>query len=255
MFEHFSKPSNVYARILTNDVLKEFDEHNIEYTKIKEFNNIIEIKLKGESIINLESFKKGHIYIQDINSLRAVEVLNPFEEDKILDCCAAPGGKTFYILSKTNTPKNITAIDNSSKRLLKFKENMNRLNIEGINIIEDDSTKLEFLKEKFDKILIDAPCSNLGVIGRKIDVKYRITKKDILYFSNLQLKILNSAYTVMKKGSILVYSTCTLAKEENELNISKFLSSKHDLKLIDSYLNLPGINIGDGGYIAKIKKE
>ena len=250
LLEYFKLPAPLYIRV--NDkpaVIEELKKLDIPYFVLED--NILRIK-NTEDVFNLESFQKGLFYVQDIHALEAVKVLNPKPGEIILDACAAPGGKTSYIAELTGEPKNITALDISPDRILTLKENFKRLNISGINVVCEDIRKINWQDKKFDKILLDAPCSNLGVIGRKLDVKYRITQEEIFKFSNLQTELLESLYGLMKQGSVLVYSTCTLAFEENQDVVRKFLKRHKDLKIVYENLNLPSTETGDGGYVAGI---
>ncbi len=257
ILEYFKKPSPLYLRFKDkesmNNSIKEFKNLNIDFEHTSGFDNVLRVDF-SDDIRNLESYKKGYFYIQDINSMKAVEMLDPQKEDKILDCCSAPGGKAIFMAQITGRPEHITAVDNNPKRIKKLRENLDRLNLKDINVICDDVSKISNIKEKYDKILIDAPCSNLGVIGRRIDVKWRMQYVDIKRLANIQQNMLKSVHKLMKKGTILIYSTCTITTEENTENVRNFLAMHNDLKLLDEYLNIPCFKTGDGGYAARIIK-
>ena len=173
--------------------------------------------------------------MQDESAGLTALVLNPKEGENILDCCSAPGGKTTYIAEIMNNNGNIIAWDLHKKRIEKVKENSKRL---GINIIKTEVNDATVLKEeyieKFDKILIDAPCLGLGVIKRKPDIKWQRKFEDIIEISKIQEKILNICSKYLKKGGILVYSTCSIIQAENDIIIQNFIN--------DSIFDLEEIN-------------
>ena len=188
-----------------------------------------------KNITKLEEYKQGLFTMQDESAGLTALVLNPKEGENILDCCSAPGGKTTYIAEIMNNNGNIIAWDLHKKRLEKVKENSKRL---GINIIKTEVNDATILKEeyieKFDKILIDAPCLGLGVIKRKPDIKWQRKFEDIIGISKIQEKILNICSKYLKKGGILVYSTCSIIQAENDIIIQNFIN--------DSIFDLEEIN-------------
>lgn len=188
-----------------------------------------------KNITKLEEYKQGLFTMQDESAGLTALVLNPKEGENILDCCSAPGGKTTYIAEIMNNNGNIIAWDLHKKRLEKVKENSKRL---GINIIKTEVNDATILKEeyieKFDKILIDAPCLGLGVIKRKPDIKWQRKFEDIIEISKIQEKILNICSKYLKKGGILVYSTCSIIQAENDIIIQNFIN--------DSIFDLEEIN-------------
>lgn len=189
-----------------------------------------------KNITKLEEYKQGLFTMQDESAGLTALVLNPKEGENILDCCSAPGGKTTYIAEIMNNNGNIIAWDLHKKRLEKVKENSKRL---GINIIKTEVNDATVLKEeyieKFDKILIDAPCLGLGVIKRKPDIKWQRKFEDIIEISKIQEKILNICSKYLKKGGILVYSTCSIIQAENDIIIQNFINeSIFDLEEINN---------------------
>ena len=181
-----------------------------------------------KNITNLDEYKKGLFTMQDESAGLTALVLNPKEGESILDCCSAPGGKTTYIAELMNNNGNVMAWDLYKHRLDKVQENSKRLGIDIIKTEENDATVLkEEYIEKFDKILIDAPCLGLGVIKRKPDIKWQRKFEDVEEISKIQEKILNTCSKYLKKGGILVYSTCSIIQSENEKIVEKFLKSKN----------------------------
>ncbi len=181
-----------------------------------------------KNITNLDEYKKGLFTMQDESAGLTALVLNPKEGESILDCCSAPGGKTTYIAELMNNNGNVMAWDLYKHRLDKVQENSKRLGIDIIKTEENDATVLkEEYIEKFDKILIDAPCLGLGVIKRKPDIKWQRKFEDVEEISKIQEKILNTCSKYLKKGGILVYSTCSIIQSENEKIVEKILKSEN----------------------------
>lgn len=181
-----------------------------------------------------KAFKEGLITIQDESSMMPANVLDPKPGWRILDMCAAPGGKTTHLAEKMNNEGAILATDLHPHKLDLIEENVARL---GLSIVEtapiDGRKAPQFFKaESFDAVLVDAPCSGLGVMRRKPDIKYTKREEDFHSLHDIQLELLHSAATVLKKGGRLVYSTCTVNKEENEKTVEVFLASHPDFELI-----------------------
>lgn len=204
---------------------------NLKSKEIEVEDGILEdfLYLKNvKNITNLDEYKKGLFTMQDESAGLTTLVLNPKEGESILDCCSAPGGKTTYIAELMNNKGNVIAWDLYKHRLDKVQENSKRLGIDIIKTEENDATVLkEEYIEKFDKILIDAPCLGLGVIKRKPDIKWQRKFEDIEEISKIQEKILNTCSEYLKKGGILVYSTCSIVKSENDKIVEKFLKSEN----------------------------
>ena len=181
-----------------------------------------------KNITNTKEYKEGYITIQDEAAGLSSFVLNPKEGEEVLDACSAPGGKTTYLAEIMNNKGKIIAWDIYEKRLKQVDENAKRL---GINIIETEIHDATIFKEeyvnKFDKILLDVPCLGLGVIRRKPDIKWNRQESDIEEISNIQYKILKICSKYLKEDGILVYSTCSMLKEENEFIIDKFLKEEN----------------------------
>lgn len=188
-----------------------------------------------EKVKNLESlkeFKEGLFTVQDEAAGLTALILNPKKDDKILDACSSPGGKTTYIAQIVDNAGEIDAWDLHESRIKLVEENAKRL---GINIIKtkvNDATKYneEYL-ENFDKILLDVPCLGLGVLKRKPDIKWQRTKDDIKNISKTQYDILNTCSKYLKQGGELVYSTCSILDSENKEIILKFLEVNDNFEI------------------------
>lgn len=204
-------------------------------------------------------FKDGLFTIQQESSMKAVEVLNPEKGSKVLDLCAAPGTKTTYMGEWTENKAVIVANDISKAKNSLIYENIDRLGLKNISLTNfDASTFVEDFENKFDYVLVDAPCSGLGVVGRKPEVRYNRDKETILRLARLQKDILNQAIKYLKPGGFLVYSTCTIGPLENRDNF-KFLSKRVDLEHIkienQDFIEYKSFeDMTDGFFISKFRK-
>lgn len=256
----------------TKDELKEkLKDRNINCQDGKLNDFIIIDGLKD--IENLDLFKEGYFTVQDESAGMASIVLNPLKKEFILDACSAPGGKTTHLAEIMNNKGKIIAWDIYDHRLNLIKQNYKRL---GINIIETDLNDATIYKEeyfeKFDKILLDVLCLGIGVIRRKPDIKWQRQKENINEITKIQMQILETCSKYLKKGGELVYSTCSIFKEENQNIIDSFLNknseyeiSKYDniannveisRYLVDNkYIKIYPNNTNDGFFICKIYKK
>ena len=191
--------------------------------------------------------KAGLCQVQDESSMTVAPLLNPKAGDFVIDCCAAPGGKTTHIAELMKNRGKIIAADIYDIKLDHIRQNAKRL---GINIIEPILLDARNIGEKYferaDKVLVDAPCSGLGVIRRKADIRWKKNPAELEELPKLQLEILNSAAKTVKRGGTLVYSTCTIVKRENENVVESFLADNTNFKLVETKKFLPHIEGTDG---------
>ena len=215
--------------------------------------------INPSNLVNTLEFKEGYFTIQQEASMKAVEVLDPKESRRILDLCAAPGTKTSYIGECIKNNGEIIANDISFNKMDLIKENINRLGLTNIKLTNSDATiyKKEW-ENSFDYCLVDAPCSGLGVMGRKPEIRYNRSIDDIYNLADLQKNILKNAISYLKEGAILVYSTCTIGNIEN-LNNFSYLKNHKSLELMPiegkeyiEYANF--LAETDGFFISKFKK-
>lgn len=186
-----------------------------------------------ESIIDTNEFKEGKFIIQDGSCSLCAEVLEPMENSVVLDICAAPGSKSCNIQEITNNQSIIYCNDINNNKIDRIKENVYKCGVENVQYMNFDATILqEDLINKFDRILVDAPCSATGVINKNPEIKLFRTKKDVEDLVGIQRRILENCEKYLKKGGILVYSTCSLLKEENEENVD-YIKNKLNLKRED----------------------
>ena len=187
---------------------------------------------KVRNIENMKEFKEGLFTVQDEAAGLTALILNPKKEEKILDACSSPGGKTTYIAQIVDNNAEIEAWDLHESRIKLVEQNAKRL---GINIFKtkvNDATQYnENYFEKFNKILLDVPCLGLGVLKRKPDIKWKRKKEDVETISKIQYEILNTCSKYLKKGGKLVYSTCSILDKENKDIISKFLKENNNFEI------------------------
>ncbi|QZY57121.1 16S rRNA (cytosine(967)-C(5))-methyltransferase RsmB [Crassaminicella profunda] len=192
------------------------------------------------NIENMEIYQKGFFQIQDESSMLVAHVLAPKPGEFVIDVCAAPGGKTTHIAQLMKNNGKILARDIYNHKLKLINDNAKRLGIGMIKTEVFDAKELdESLLGKADKVLVDAPCSGLGIIRRKPELKYNKKPQDIEEISKLQLEILKNASKYVKKDGVLVYSTCTIEKEENMDIIKKFIKEHNDFEMVDVNDTLP----------------
>ena len=210
--------------------------------------------LNHPPLSTLPSFQKGLFYLQDPRTLLAPRELQARAGETILDLCAAPGGKTTYIAQLTSNQSTIIAEDVQPARLALVNENATRLGAK-IGIPSNFKSQISNLKSPlFDRILIDAPCSNTGVLRRRVDLRWRLQETDIPRLAATQLNLLEQATRRLKPNGAILYSTCSLEPEENQTVIQKFLSSHPDFRLDLERELLPFRDQVDGAYIARLIK-
>jgi len=188
----------------------------------------------------ISEYLQGYYYLQEAASQLPPQVLNPKHEEIVLDMCAAPGSKTTEIAQYMQNKGTLVALDSDPRRLFALKNNIERCGVTNTMLYKKDSRFVFDLGLQFDKILLDAPCSGNYAIEEDFFIKKSVD--GIRERSRLQKELLKSAVKVLKKGGTLVYSTCSLEPEENEMNVDWLLEKYHDIKLEDS-----GLKIGDPG--------
>ena len=199
--------------------------------------------------------ESGAYYLQEPSAMSVVPHLDIKEGDKVLDMCAAPGGKSTYILSKLNDTGLLVSNEINSTRIRALGENLERFGARNCIITNTDSNNLrKVFTGYFDKIVIDAPCSGQGMF-RKDEVAIEDwSYAKVLECQSIQKDIIRDGYDMLKNGGVLVYSTCTFAKEENEDVINEFISEYENAKLIEMQRIWPHKVSGEGHFVAKIQK-
>jgi 16S rRNA (cytosine967-C5)-methyltransferase len=225
---------------------------------------------KGE-VATSALFKEGLITIQDESAMLAVESMAVSPNDRVLDACAAPGGKTVQIAAKLTGDGHVDALDIHPHKVRLIEKNANRLGLaDRVTAHALDARKVAaaFSDETFDKILVDAPCSGIGLMRRKPEIRYTKTKEDSAHLHQIQLAILNAVAPKLKKGGIITYSTCTILKQENEETVTAFLAAHPEFSLVKTQTArkikderhsptltiLPSDFDSDGFFISSLKK-
>jgi 16S rRNA (cytosine967-C5)-methyltransferase len=208
----------------------------------------------------ISALESGHCYIQDPSAVIACQTLGPEPGEKILDACAAPGGKTGYIAQLMKNRGTIVACDRDPERLQILKENMARLGVGIAHTLRHDWTHGHVLPEiasmaPFDRILIDAPCSNTGVMRRRVDVRWRLQPADFARMQQQQTEIARALIPLLKSKGVLVYSTCSLEPEENEQVEQRVLTGWSILRLGEEKHCLPFRDGFDGAFAAKLVRS
>jgi 16S rRNA (cytosine967-C5)-methyltransferase len=236
-------------------LVERWREENVDYDFIRRdwLEENLAFELKSHPPFNsLTSFLDGWFYIQDPSTLLAPIVLGAQPGETILDLCAAPGGKTTFIAQLMNNQGRIVAHDIFPDRLKLIEENCRRL---GVTCVETvlPSTINSQPSTLFDRILVDAPCSNTGVMRRRVDLRWRISPEEISRLQQTQLDLIKLAATKLKPGGVLVYSTCSLEPEENSEVVKEFLREHKNFKLENERELLPFADNVDGAYVARLK--
>ena len=241
--------------------LKYSEEEFEEFLKEKDIQIIKKVDtvyyVNSGLIINSEEFKTGKIIAQDASSYLAAKNLGAMPNELVLDICAAPGGKTAVLAEEMKNSGEVIAIDIHQHKIKLIDTNMKKLGIDIVKAIVIDARNVNKQGRKFDKILVDVPCSGYGVIRKKPEILYSKNKENIEELAKLQLEILNSAADILKDGGELIYSTCTITDEENTNNIKKFLEERKEFKVEKLYI--PENVLGDydklGGFCINYKEE
>jgi 16S rRNA (cytosine967-C5)-methyltransferase len=260
LLEWNNTPPPTFARVntLKTDAARlvaRWREEGVEYDFITRdwTGENLAFELKSHPQLNaLPSFRDGWFYLQDPSTLLAPRRLGAQPGETILDLCAAPGGKTTFIAQQMNNEGQIVAQDIAPDRLKLIHENCARLGVTNVatvlpSVFQQQTTV-------FDRILIDAPCSNTGVLRRRVDVRWRIVPEEITRLRRIQLELLLQAAPKLKPGGVLVYSTCSLEPEENSEVVTEFLAAQAGFKLETERQLLPFADQVDGAFVAVLKK-
>jgi 16S rRNA (cytosine967-C5)-methyltransferase len=243
----------------------ELESQNIEFTLGAEQTDGI-VLTKGKDITTLPGFQEGWFAVQDGAAQLAAQLLAPLPNERILDCCAAPGGKTCHLREVQADIGTLIALDIDQQRLARVSENLLRLGHQADLIAGDASAPDGWWDgSQFDRILLDVPCSATGIIRRHPDIKWLRKGTDIEVLVNLQAKILDAMWPLLKSGGTLLYATCSILPEENHQQISAFLTRTADAVLDESFNHdsltqpgrqiLPGEQQMDGFYYARLLKS
>ena len=270
MLKSYKKRSYLSVRFDKNKITREKFEELLNNIKTDVLFSVGEVYyLSNANIFDTQIYKNGDVVIQDASSYLAVRNLGVKDGETVLDACSAPGGKSLAILQLFN-PKKLISTDIHEHKVKLLNELKNKYGYSNFEVKLNDATQIENLDTMFDKILLDMPCSGLGVLRKKPEKIYELTANDIKNLKKLQKKIFESAYKSLKNGGEIVYSTCTFSKNENTNNIQYFLEKYEDLEILEVEIpediehirdEFGGVYISyknkymDGFYIAKLRKK
>lgn len=270
LLEANSQRPSIYLRtntlkITRDELIEKLEKQNIKASKV----NVVDEAIKVENLKDIENnslYKEGLFTVQDISSMLVGKVMNPNENSLVLDVCSAPGGKTTHMATLMNDTGQVVSRDIYEHKLKLIKASCKRLNLTNVDVEEYDAMKMD--KDsigKFDYVLADVPCSGLGIIRRKPEIKYK-EKEEFRDLPPIQKKILENASKYVKKGGTLIYSTCTIQDSENIDVINEFLQKNKNFELapinevkvdLDNqekgYMKIyPNVHEMDGFFISKL---
>ena len=252
--ETFHRICELYQQIPT--VYYRINKRRCSYEDLKHLKiGIIndDVFTSEENLLRTQEYRNGYFYVQDLNSASLYKHLELEKGMNLLDVCSAPGSKLFNCLDIL-VPEQCYANDVNTGRVHLIETMAEKLGYEGIHYLNHDGRKLkDVLDTRFDRILLDAPCSGLGVIGRKPDLKFHVRPTGLDELQILQMELLQSMDPLLKKDGILLYSTCTLNKKENASLIRRFLEDHDDYELLDQDTLIR--DSGDAFYYAAMRKK
>ena len=263
---------NLYIRTNTlkisrDELIGKLAKEGIKCTKVNGIDEAIMVQ-NLKNIEGNELFKLGYFTIQDISSMLVGKIANPEKDSKVLDICSAPGGKTTHVATIMENTGQVIARDVFDHKLKLIKSTVNRLGLTNVSIENRDALKLDDNSiDKFDYVLADVPCSGLGIIRRKPEIKFK-EGSELSGLPDIQSKILNNASKYVKENGTLIYSTCTIHDEENINVVEQFLKENINFELVPieninidldnqekGYIKIyPNIHGMDGFFIAKLKR-
>ncbi|MDR0357681.1 MAG: 16S rRNA (cytosine(967)-C(5))-methyltransferase RsmB [Clostridiales Family XIII bacterium] len=212
--------------------------------------------VKGEEVIGGRFYKSGLYSIQDEGSLCAVRVLDPKPGETVVDVCAAPGGKTMAIAEAMNNKGRISAIDLYKRKLYLIREQAKRLGVTIVDTWSWDATRADSdLADTADRVLVDAPCSGLGTVRKKPEIKYKKWDDEMEDLPLKQRDILAASSKYVKPGGVLVYAVCTVSRRESQQVVNDFLRRHADFEKTETKQLLPNIDNTDGFFICKMKRR
>lgn len=248
-----NQPAEIYARVnRLKTTPDEFFARHEGTARLPEVPNFVRC-----AAIPHAGLEDGECYVQDPSTRLACELLAPQPGESVLDACAAPGGKTAYLAEMMQNRGQLNACDRDPRRIQTLRENLDRLGATIADIREQDWLGSPFQAEAapFDRILLDAPCTNTGVMRRRVDVRWRLRPDDFAHMAGEQLAILRALVPLLKAGGTLVYSTCSIEPEENEGVVSRALELFPTLKLAEQRALLPFRDGFDGAFAARLVRE
>ena len=243
-----------WLKIVKEDLVRALKERGFKVENGKICQNAVNVK--GSGLLESDLYEMGLFTPQDESSMLVAEKLNPKHGDIVMDVCAAPGGKTTAIAERMNNTGKIIASDIYRRKLDQVDKEAKRLGITNIETRSWDATRVDSnMVQKADKVLVDVPCSGLGVVRRKPEIKYKEYTDELQLLPKKQLAILSASSSYVKPGGTLVYSTCTVNPEENEKVVAEFLNKHGKFQKVERTLLLPNVNGTDGFFICVMKRD
>lgn len=243
-----------WLRIMKKDLISKLEESGFEVTEGDICSNALHVR--GSRLLETEAYRMGLFTPQDESSMLVAEKLDPQHGDVVMDMCAAPGGKTMAIAERMNNTGKIIASDIYRRKLDLIDREAKRLGVTNVETRSWDATREESsMFQKADKVLVDAPCTGLGVVRRKPEIKYKEHTDEMDLLPKKQLAILTASSSYVKPGGTLVYSTCTINPNENEKVTDAFVKRNPSFKKVERTLLLPNVNGTDGFFICVMKKD
>ena len=250
-----NRPAPVYARINQLKItVPEFLQRYAESALLPGSENFVALPHPGPAL------EKGDCYVQDPSTALACEMLRPVAGETVLDACAAPGGKAAYLVEMMQGQGTLWAADQDETRLQRLRDNFVRLGLSQVRTAcchwsnEASTGAAAFAPGSFDKILLDVPCTNTGVLRRRVDLRWRLRPEDCRRLPAQQLAILRAVAPFLKPGGSLVYSTCSLEPEENGEVVQAFLETQPEFRLTNTANSLPFRDGYDGAYAARLER-
>ncbi len=257
ILEEFLTAPELYLRVnraknSADELVEILKTYEIKSQKINEYTVLITDG--GFNFEKFEPYLQGRFFVQDLSSQRCANAVNPKTNERILDMCAAPGGKTFAMADLMEGTGEIVSCDIHPHKIELIKSGAKRLGFNNISPFICDATQYNENLGKFNVVLCDVPCSGFGIIKRKPDIKYK-NENNFKDLQDIQLKILENAVNYLFEKGRIIYSTCTIRKSENEAIINKFLTKYQQFSLQEMNVNLPKKNNGDGFFTAVLIKK
>jgi 16S rRNA (cytosine967-C5)-methyltransferase len=247
-----NEPAKIYVRtnrlkVTPGELVESFPDAKI----VEGYSDCLEV-----DHLPLSWISSGVAYVQDPSTLLACDLLHPKPGEMVLDACAAPGGKAGYIAQKMENQGKLVACDYDKARVGRLEQNLRRLGVVNSTILLTDWIQQEppFESETFDAILVDAPCTNTGVIRRRTDVRWRLTPQDFSRMQGLQSRIVKATAKLLKPGGRLVYSTCSIEPEENERVVNSIDQEVPGLHFAEARSSMPIRDHLDGAFAALFVK-
>lgn len=270
---HEEKPTSIRCNLdkaSKAEIMESLQGQGIEAEQVPYLDYALNIK-NYNYMKAVDAFKKGWFQVQDVSSMLVSEIAAPKWGDYCIDVCAAPGGKSLHLADMLHGSGHVEARDITDYKVQLMQENIERIGVINMSAALQDATVFDpQSEEKADVLLADVPCSGLGVIGKKADIRYKMTPAKQAEIIKLQRKILDTVWKYVKVGGTLIYSTCTIGAEENQYNVKWFLENyPFVLESMDPYICdelkgktteagylqlLPGVHKSDGFFIARLKR-